>query len=102
MTQEPLAGVPPRGRLARWWGVLPLTAAAALFALRAWLAVAPLDRLALAAGAATDPPGATARVGSIFIARGGPVIVGFLSDGRARLTFAGQELRGVGLVTIRI
>src|SRR5262249_50658744 len=102
LTQEPLAGVPTRGWLARWWGVLPLAAAAALLALRAWLAVAPLDRLAPGVRAAADPPGATARVGSIFIARGGPVILGFVSDGPARLTFGGRELRGVGLVTSRI
>jgi 4-amino-4-deoxy-L-arabinose transferase-like glycosyltransferase len=99
LTQEPLAGVPTRGRLARLWVVLPLAAAAALLVLRAWLAVAPLDRLAPTAGEAADPPAATARAGSIFIARGGPVILGFLSDGEARLSFAGQELRGTGLVT---
>ncbi len=96
LTQEPLAGVPRRGRLARLWGVLPLAAAVALLALRAGLAVAPLDRLAPAAGAADDPPGTTARAGSIYIARGGPVIIGFLSDGEARLQFAGQDLRGAG------
>ena len=102
LTQEPLAGVPVRRRWARLWGLVPLAAAVALLALRAWLAVAPLDRLAPAAAEPADPPGATARAGSIFIARGGPVIAGFLSDGEARLSFAGQELRGAGLVKRRI
>ena len=102
LTQEPLGGVPRRGRLARLWWLIPLAAAAALFALRAGLAVAPLDRLAPAARDAGDPPGTTARAGSIFVARGGPVILGFLGDGEARLQFAGQELRGTGLVKRRI
>jgi 4-amino-4-deoxy-L-arabinose transferase-like glycosyltransferase len=74
----------------------------ALLAVRAWLHTAPLDRLAPVAAEAADPPGSSARAGSIFIARGGPVILGFQSDGDARLTFAGQELRGRGLVRNRI
>lgn len=102
LTQEPLAGVPRRGVAARFWGVIPIAAAAALLVLRACLHTAPLDRLAPAAAEPADPPGATARAGSIFIARGGPVIIGFLSDADARLGFAGQELRGAGLVKRRL
>ncbi|HEX3764612.1 MAG TPA: glycosyltransferase family 39 protein [Kofleriaceae bacterium] len=102
LTQEPLAGAPVRPGLVRFWAVIPLVAAAALLALRAWLVVAPLDRLAPTAAEPADPPGTTARAGSIFVARGGPVILGFLSDGEARLGFAGQEVRGAGLVTRRI
>ena len=102
LTQEPLAGVPRRGALARFWGAIPLGVVAALLVARACLTVAPLDRLAAVPGAPGDPPGAIARGGSIFVARGGPVIIGFQSDGEARLAFAGQELRGAGLVVRRI
>ena len=102
LTQEPLAGVPRRGWLARLWWLIPLAAAAALLALRAGLAVAPLDRLAPTARDGGDPAGTTARAGSIFIARGGPVIIGFLSDGEARLQFAGREHRGNGLSKVQI
>jgi 4-amino-4-deoxy-L-arabinose transferase-like glycosyltransferase len=102
LTQEPLAGVPRRGRLARFWGAIPIGVAIALFALRAGLHTAPFDRLAPAAAEPGDPAGAVARTGSIFIARGGPVIVGFQSDGPSRLALAGQEMRGAGVVTRRI
>jgi 4-amino-4-deoxy-L-arabinose transferase-like glycosyltransferase len=86
----------------RFWGVIPLVLAAVLLLVRAWLHVAPLDRLATAAADPRDPPGVTARTGSIFLARGGPVFLGFQSDREARLSFAGQELRGAGLVKDRI
>ncbi|HMG55877.1 MAG TPA: glycosyltransferase family 39 protein, partial [Kofleriaceae bacterium] len=103
LTQEPLAGVPRRSRLARWWGAIPLGVALALLAARAGLHVEPLDRLAAAAPATGDPIGAAVRAGSIFIARGGPVIIGFQSEGEARLSFAGQDVRGSGFsVTRRI
>jgi len=102
LTQEPLAGVPVRGRLARWWWLIPLAVVVALVATRAWLHTAPLERLAPAASDAGDPPGASARSGAIFVARGGPVIIGFQSDGAARLTVGGRELRGAGLVKDRI
>lgn len=101
LTQEPLAGVPARSLLARFWGVLPVAAIALLFGVRAWLATPPLDHLAVVAGEPGDPPGTTARAGSIFVARGGPVILGFQSTGVARLGFAGQDLRGAGDVTRR-
>lgn len=93
----------PAGRgVARLWIAIPLAVAAALLLARAWLHTPPLDRLAPAAAEPADPPGTSARAGSIFIARGGPVILGFQSDRTARLTFAGQELRGEGLVRSRI
>jgi 4-amino-4-deoxy-L-arabinose transferase-like glycosyltransferase len=93
----------PAGRgIARLWIAIPLAIAAALLCARAWLHTPPLDRLAPAAAEPADPPGTSARAGSIFIARGGPVILGFQSDGAARLTFAGQELRGQDLVRSRI
>jgi len=88
--------------LARFWGVTPLGIAAMLLIVRAWLHVEPLDRLAPAAAAPGDPPGTSARAGSIFIARGGPVILGFVSDGEARLSFAGTAQVGHGLVRARI
>lgn len=102
LTQEPLAGAPVRRGVARFWGAIPLGVAAVLLLVRAWLHTAPLDRLAGAAAEPADPPGVAARAGSIFVARGGPVIIGFQSDGEARLSFAGHELRGAGLVKDRI
>jgi 4-amino-4-deoxy-L-arabinose transferase-like glycosyltransferase len=102
LTQEPLAGVPARPRWTRFWGVIPLGLACVLLLIRAWLHVAPLDRLADAPAEPADPSGVAARAGSIFVARGGPVIIGFQSDGDARLTFADHEVRGSGLVKSRI
>lgn len=89
-------------RVPRFWGVIPVALIAVLLAVRAWLHVAPLDRLAIAAGDAKDPAGTVARAGSIYIARGGPVIIGFYSERPARLSFAGRELAGTGVVKERI
>jgi len=106
LTQEPLAGVPVRRGVVRFWGVVPLGIAVVLLLVRAWLTTAPLDRLSATAAAAVaepaDPPGVTVRAGSIYVARGGPVIIGFQSDRPARLTFAGHELSGAGLVKSRL
>ncbi|HEU4730304.1 MAG TPA: hypothetical protein VFT22_20545, partial [Kofleriaceae bacterium] len=77
LTEEPLAGVPRRGGLARFWGVLPVGAVVILLIARACLHTPPLDRLAVVASEPADPPGAVARAGAIFVARGGPVIIGF-------------------------
>jgi len=101
LTQEPLAGVPTGRGVKRFWGAIPIAVAAVLLLVRAWLHVAPLDRLATAAAEPQDPPAAVVHIGSIFVARGGPVIIGFQSEGAARLTFAGHELRGADLVTNR-
>ena len=90
-----------RRGVTRFWGVIPLVVAVALWLVRAWLFTAPLDRLAVAAAEPADPPSVIARAGSIFVARGGPVIMGFQSDGDARLVFAGHELHGAGLVKDR-
>src|SRR5689334_25351858 len=70
--------------------------------LRAWLHVAPLDRLAPTAAEPGDPPGVTARAGSIFVARGGPVVIGFVSSSDARLRFGGEELHGHDLIKRRV
>jgi hypothetical protein len=102
LTQEPLAGVPRRGLVARFWGAAPIAAVIALWLIRAWLHVAPVDRLAPAAPDANDPVGASVRTGSLFIARGGPVIVGVQSETFARLTVGGHELHGTGLVKDRL
>ncbi|MEO7731133.1 MAG: glycosyltransferase family 39 protein [Kofleriaceae bacterium] len=101
LTQEPLAGV-PRRRITRFWGVVPVAIVIALFGLRAGLHVDPLDRLAVVAREPADPPGSIARAGSIAVTRGGPVIIGFLSPGEARLVFAGTNVGGHGLVHSRI
>jgi 4-amino-4-deoxy-L-arabinose transferase-like glycosyltransferase len=105
--QAPLGGAPVQRsarikRIARLWGAIPIAIAVALLVARAQLHTPPLDRLAVAAAEPADPAATTARAGSIFIARGGPVMIGFQSDRDARLTFAGRELRGRGLVMQRI
>lgn len=102
LTEEPLAGVPRRNRLARAWPVIPLVIAIGLFALRGWLHTPPLDRLAPVAAAATDPRGTTPRAGSIAITRGGPVVFGFDTTREARLEVAGHVLHGAGLIKERI
>jgi len=82
--------------------VVPIAIAVALLIVRAGLHTPPLDRLASAAAEPGDPPGAVVHAGSIFVARGGPVIIGFQSPTAARLTFAGHELRGEGVVKQRL
>lgn len=102
ITAEPLAGL-QRGRgVARFWGAIPVAILVGLFALRAALHEPPLDRLAPVAAEPGDPPGTTARAGSLWIDRGGPVIIGFQSPRPARLTYSGKELRGAGLIKERI
>jgi len=91
---------PPTAR--RFWGVIPIAVCVLLLGLRAWLHTDPLDQLAVVAPAAGDPAGTEARAGSIAIARGGPVILGFQSDSEARLSFAGHEIHGKGLQKDRI
>jgi 4-amino-4-deoxy-L-arabinose transferase-like glycosyltransferase len=87
----------------RWWGALPVAIAVALLALRACVAVAPRDRLAPVASEPGDPPGTTAAVGSIYVARGGPVVIGYQASGKARLALDGHELhecRGIAAGTV--
>ena len=85
--------------LTRYWGVIPVALAAGLLALRALVATPPLARLAPDPSTVRDPPGSSARRGSLDIARGGPVIVGFQSARTARLAVGTHELVGAGLVT---
>lgn len=106
----------PREIVARYWGIVPALLVVLLLALRALLATAPLDRLAEVPSDRRDPrdpPGTVARTGSLYIARGGPVIVGFQSPRPARLVVGaadmtrgdaavGRELVGQGLVKERI
>ncbi|MBA3455695.1 MAG: glycosyltransferase family 39 protein [Deltaproteobacteria bacterium] len=82
--------------------MLPIAIAIALFGLRACVHTDPRDRLRVVAAQADDPPGTIAHEGSLAVVRGGPVIVGFQSSGRARLTVAGRELRGAGVIKERI
>ncbi len=93
-----------RALVTRWWGAIPIALAIALLALRAILATPPLANLAHAPADPRDPPGTTAYTGSLLVARGGPVIIGFQSVGRARLVVGtpGKELAGSGLVKERI
>ncbi len=78
--------------------LVPLAFALALLGLRALIATDPRDRLAPAAADVKDPPGTTAATGTLAITRGGPVIIGFQSDGPAHLSIAGHELIGQGLL----
>lgn len=90
-------------KLPRWWGAVPVALIVALFALRALIHTPPLAQLAPVAAEPADPPGTRALAGSIYVARGGPVILGFASPGAvARVTFAATEIRGSGVVTQRI
>jgi 4-amino-4-deoxy-L-arabinose transferase-like glycosyltransferase len=81
-----------RELIARYWGVGPAIAVVALLGLRACLVTAPLDRLAPAPSDPRDPPGTVAREGSLLVARGGPVIIGFQTPTPARLVIGGGEL----------
>jgi 4-amino-4-deoxy-L-arabinose transferase-like glycosyltransferase len=89
-------------KLPRYWGAIPVTLAIALVALRACVATPPLANLASVASEPRDPPGSHALAGSLAIARGGPVIVGFQSTEPARLTIAGHEIVGRSVMTDRI
>lgn len=83
--------------LTRWWGVIPIAIAVALLGLRACVTVAPLDRLAEAPAWEGDPPGTRVYAGTVWVARGGPLIIGFSTPGLARLTVASQDVRGTGV-----
>jgi 4-amino-4-deoxy-L-arabinose transferase-like glycosyltransferase len=102
--------------LARLWGVTAIALVVALLALRACLHTPPLanlERLPTEAADPRDPPGTVVYQGSLHIARGGPVIVGFQTQQPARLVVgtgdlvrgdasAAKELVGRGLVKDRI
>ncbi|MGE5183217.1 MAG: ArnT family glycosyltransferase [Acidobacteriota bacterium] len=89
-------------KLPRYWGAVPVALAIALVGLRLLVAPPPRANLAPAPGEPRDPPGTTARAGSLAIARGGPVIVGFQSATPARLTVGGRDVVGRGVVTDRV
>jgi 4-amino-4-deoxy-L-arabinose transferase-like glycosyltransferase len=80
----------------------PIAAIGLVLGVRAVVTTAPLDRLAAATSDAKDPPATTARAGYLAIARGGPVIVGFVSPGPARLTVGDHDVAGTGLVKDRV
>jgi 4-amino-4-deoxy-L-arabinose transferase-like glycosyltransferase len=95
--------VPGPRSLARLWPLAPVALIALLLGLRALLHTPALDALAPAPADPKDPRGTVAYAGSIYIARGGPVIIGVQSPhAEARLTIAGRELRGRGLVKERL
>ncbi|HEY5947703.1 MAG TPA: glycosyltransferase family 39 protein, partial [Kofleriaceae bacterium] len=70
------------------------------------LVTQPLDQLRVVASDPKDPPGTTARDGSLYIARGGPVVIGFESQTGARLVVgsgpAAREIVGAGFFKERI
>ena len=87
---------------ARWWGAIPIALAVGLFAARACVHVAPEDRMVPVAAQPGDPSGSRAFAGTLDVARGGPLIIGFDSTGPARLTVASRDLRGAGVIKDRI
>lgn len=95
----------PRALIASWarfWGAIPIVLALGLFGLRACIHVEPKDRLAPVAAQEGDPPGSQPLAGTVWVARGGPLIIGFQSDSPARLTVASRDLRGAGVTKDRI
>lgn len=92
----------------RTWGVIPVALIGALLATRAYLAPEPLAHLVAQPAGPSDPPGCLVYTGSLFIARAGPVIIGFQSRDQARLTVAPTQssnalhLVGVGIVKDRL
>jgi hypothetical protein len=84
----------PRARelIARYWLAIPALLVVALFAVRACVATDPLDQLRVVASDPRDPPGTIAREGSIDIARGGPVILGFQTPTPARIVIGSPDL----------
>ncbi|MBA3539888.1 MAG: glycosyltransferase family 39 protein [Deltaproteobacteria bacterium] len=93
-TEPPIITTPKRRRLslARLWGLIPVAIIVALFALRAGLHDEPLERLAPTTRVAADPLEAQVLVGSLDIARGGPVVIGFQADGPVRLVVGTREI----------
>lgn len=82
-------------RVSKYWGAIPVALVVVLLASRACLHTAPLDNLAPAPPHPRDPPGTSARTGSVYVARGGPVIIGFQSSSMARLVIGtGDPVRG--------
>lgn len=88
--------------LLRFWGAVPLALAIALFGLRACIHTDPLDRLTPVSAQGGDPANAQPLGGSVLVARGGPLIIGFQSPAQARLSVNGRELRGTGVIKERI
>jgi 4-amino-4-deoxy-L-arabinose transferase-like glycosyltransferase len=87
----------PRARqlVATYWLAIPALVIVALFALRALLVTPPLDNLRVVESDPRDPPGTVARAGSLYIARGGPVVVSLQSMTPARLTIADKDMVGL-------
>src|SRR5687768_10528619 len=89
----------------KYWGVFPVAIVIALFAVRACLSTPPLENLGRDSPDAReprDPPGTVVYEGSLYNARGGPVVLAFQARNDARLVvrigFEVKELRGRGLV----
>ena len=71
----------------------------ALLGLRAAVTTAQLDRLAVTPVTerdASDPPDRELR-GSLFVARGGPSVIGFVTTGPARLVVGAHVITGAGV-----
>ena len=88
----------------RVWWLAPIAIVIGLFVVRAQLHDEPLDRLRVGAAdpRAMDPSNSVVRTGSLMIARGGPVIIGYQSERSVHLQLGGRDLHGAGLVKERL
>ncbi len=73
----------PRALIRRFWGVIPIALAIVLFAVRACVHVPAIDRMVPAPSQTDDPPKSRAHTATLWVPRGGPMIIGFQSDGPA-------------------
>ena len=90
-----------RARPIRWiWGVLPIVVAIGCSRCARVVTTAPLDQLAPVARELRDPPGTT-RAQALYIARGGPVIVGFQSDAPRSLDVGRSSTSSAGAASSR-
>ena len=83
----------PRARElgARYWLAIPALVVVALLSLRACITTDPLDNMRVVPSDPRDPPGTIAREGSLYIARGGPVVIGYHNSMEALLTALGRS-----------
>ena len=90
----------PWPRALKAWPVAAIALIVALLCLRAAVTTAPLDRLAVTPDAerdASDPPDTRELGGSLFVARGGPSVIGFVTTGPARLVVGDHVITGTGV-----
>jgi 4-amino-4-deoxy-L-arabinose transferase-like glycosyltransferase len=93
---------PHRSRWIRVWWLLPVALIALLLGVRQLVVASATESLRAASTTLDDPPGAHALQGSLYVARGGPYVIGFQSAGPARLVVGNESVVGAGVVKKRI